>query len=67
MAKRKTLKKEVLEARKEIKDVLKAVYRQTIKRLCVVSQHAVGKVLCLPLNTAKRMDKLGKKLLKKKL
>ena len=67
MAKRKTVKQEALEAKKEIKDVLKAVYRQTVKRACVKSQNLVGMALCAPLGLAKKMDKLGKKLKKKKL
>lgn len=64
MSPRKTLKKEVREAKKEIKDVFKWLYRNCIRAAYIKLKRACGHALCLPFETSKRLNKVGKKLIK---
>lgn len=65
MAREKMLKTEVKEARKEIKDVLKALMRY-IRWPYVASKRLLGRVLHSTIKKIKKLDKHAKRLMKAK-
>lgn len=66
MPRRKTLKKEAAEAKKEVFDVFKNIYRNYIRAAYVKCKHAIGYLFCLPHKATDTLNKLGKRLLKSK-